>query len=77
MSSSSSSSAAVSSPEAGAATRTDYPVIRGSHRSNRLEKGEGVSAGEFSGTAIECSGGNVTAAFTNAKGEALQTIAVN
>lgn len=63
--------------EAGAATRTDYPVIRGSHRSNRLEKGEGVSAGEFSGTAIECSGGKVTAAFTNAKGEALQTIAVN
>ena len=63
--------------EAGAATRTDYPVIRGSHRSNRLEKGEGVSAAEFSGTAIECEDGKISAAFTNAKGKVLQTITIN
>ncbi len=62
--------------EAGTGTRTDYPVIRGSHRSNRAEQGEGVDPAAFSGTAIECRDGSITAKFTNAKGRVLGTVRV-
>lgn len=63
--------------EAGTETCTDYPVIRGSLRSNYRTEGEGVDPAAFTGTAIECKDGKITAMFTNAKGEVRQTIAVN
>ncbi len=62
--------------QTGTKASTSYPVIRGSHCSNRLEEGEGVSLGEFTGTAIECVNGKITASFTNAKGEVLKTMTV-
>lgn len=63
--------------EAGTGTRTDYPIVRGAVRSNSLNVGDGVSPWAFSGTAIECKDGKITATFTNAKGEVLQEIHVN
>lgn len=62
--------------EAGTGTRTSYPVLRGSHRSNNLEKGESVWPGHFTGTAIECRDGKITAWFTNSDGEVLREINV-
>ena len=51
----------------------DFPVIRGSIRSNRYPDKEGVSPFEFTGTAIEIVGGEVTFKFTNAKKQVLGT----
>lgn len=45
----------------------DYPVLRGSIRSNKYADKEGVSSFEFTGTAIELKDGKVTMKFTNAK----------
>ena len=63
--------------EAGSGTKTDYPVVRGSLRSNYRTSGEGVDPAAFTGTAIECIDGKITCKFTNAKGEVLREIAVN
>ncbi len=57
-------------------TTTSYPVIRGSIRSNTRTRGEGVDPSAFTGTAIECIGGNITAMFTNSKGEVRDTIQI-
>lgn len=62
--------------EAGTETRTSYPVIRGSIRSNRRTSGEGVNPFEFTGTAIECTGGNMNVKFTNSNREALQEFTI-
>lgn len=62
--------------EAGTGTRTSYAVIRGSHRSNFLDGSESIWPGHFTGTAIECKDGKITAWFTNSKGEVLREIAV-
>ena len=51
----------------------DYPVVRGSIRSNKYHDKEGVSPFEFTGTAIEIIGGEVTVKFTNAKKQVLET----
>lgn len=45
----------------------NYPVLRGSIRSNRYSDREGVSPAEFTGTAIEIKDGNIIVKFTNAK----------
>ena len=50
----------------------DYPVLRGSIRSNSRSYGEGVSALAFTGTAIEIKGGAVNIAFTNAKKQVIK-----
>lgn len=63
--------------EAGTETKTDYPVVRGSLRSNNRTEGEGVSPSAFTGTAIECVDGKITVKFTNSKGQALAEYAVN
>ncbi len=47
----------------------DFPVLRGSLRSNKYSNKEGVSPNEFTGTAIEIIGGKINVKFTNAKGE--------
>ena len=51
----------------------DYPVLRGSLRSNNRAYGEGVSPFEFTGAAIEIIDGNVNIKFTNAKKQVLGT----
>ncbi|MCD8040577.1 MAG: metallophosphoesterase [Clostridia bacterium] len=61
---------------AGTATKTSYPVIRGSIRSNTRASGEGVDPAAFTGTALTCVNGSITAMFTNSKGEVRSTIAV-
>ncbi len=58
--------------EATIETNTSYPAIRGSIRSNNRYSGEGVSPTTFTGTAIECIDGSITAKFTNAKGKVLE-----
>ena len=63
--------------EAGTETRTSYPVIRGSIRSNRRTSGEGVNPFEFTGTAIECTGGNMNVKFTNSNREVLQEFSID
>lgn len=45
----------------------DYPVLRGSIRSNKYFDKEGVSPFEFTGTAIELKDGKINIKFTNAK----------
>ncbi len=51
----------------------DYPVLRGSLRSNVRAYGEGVSPFEFTGTAIEIIDGSINIKFTNAKKQVLET----
>ena len=63
--------------EAGTETRTSYPVIRGSIRSNRRTSGEGVNPFEFTGTAIECTGGNMNVKFTISNREVLQEFSID
>ena len=62
--------------EAGTGTRTSWPIIRGSLRSNKRESGESVWPYHFTGTAIECKDGKITAWFTNSNGEVLREINV-
>lgn len=62
--------------EAGTETRTSYPVIRGSIRSNRCTSGESVNPFEFTGAAIECTGGNMNVKFTNSNREVLQEFTI-
>lgn len=62
--------------EAGEGTRADYPVLRGSIRSDYRAKGEGISPYQFTGTALECAGGTLRARFTNSKGEVLREISI-
>ena len=62
--------------DAGTGTRTSYPVVRGSIRSNDRTSGESVWPGHFTGTAIECKNGSITAKFTNSDGDVLREIAV-
>lgn len=62
--------------EAGTDTLTSYPIIRGSIRSDHRTDGEGVFPFTFTGTAIECIDGHITAKFTNSKHEVLQEISV-
>ena len=62
--------------EAKTDTRTSYPVIRGSLRSDSRTSGESVWPGHFTGTAIECKGGKITARFTNSKGDVLAEFAI-
>lgn len=50
----------------------DYPVLRGSLRSNKFMNKEGVSPNEFTGTAIEIVGSNINIKFTNAKKQVLK-----
>ena len=63
--------------EAGTGTKTDYPVLRGSLRSDNRTEGEGVNPAAFTAAAIECSDGKITAKFTNSRHEVLREIAVN
>ena len=63
--------------EAGTETKTDYPVVRGSLRSDYRLEGEGVDPAAFTGTAIECKDGKITVSFTNSRHEVLETINVN
>ena len=49
----------------------DYPVLRGSIRSNKYAGKEGISPFEFTGTAIELKDGKITLKFTNANKEVL------
>lgn len=49
----------------------EYPVLRGSLRSNTRAHGEGVTPFEFTGTAIELKNGTVEIKFTNAKKQVL------
>lgn len=51
----------------------NYPVVRGSIRSNKYPDKEGVSPFEFTGTAIEIKDGNLSFKFTNAKKQVLET----
>lgn len=44
----------------------DYPVLRGSLRSNKYTDREGVSPNEFTGTAIEINGSKINIKFVNA-----------
>lgn len=53
-------------------TLADYPVLRGSIRSNSRSHGEGVSSLAFTGTAIEIKDGTVNIRFTNAKKQVLK-----
>jgi hypothetical protein len=59
--------------EGGDNNLSSYPVLRGSLRSNDSYQVEGISPLTFTGTAIECKGGNITMQFTNAKGKVLKT----
>lgn len=52
----------------------NYPVLRGSLRSNKYTDREGVSPNEFTGTAIEINGTNISIKFTNAKHECKKEI---
>ena len=63
--------------EAGTETKTDYPVVRGSLRSDYRLEGEGVDPAAFTGTAIECKDGKITVSFTNSRHEVLEAINVN
>ena len=63
--------------EAGTGTKTDYPVLRGSLRSDNRTEGEGVNPAAFTAAAIECTDGKITAKFTNSRHEVLREIAVN
>ncbi len=62
--------------EAGTDTNTSYPVLRGSIRSNTRSSGEGVLPTAFTGTAIECKDGSITAWFTNSKGNIVREISI-
>ncbi|MDE6441862.1 MAG: metallophosphoesterase [Clostridia bacterium] len=50
----------------------NYPVLRGSIRSNRYSDREGVSPAEFTGTAIEIKDGKINVKFTNTKKQILK-----
>ena len=62
--------------EAKTDTRTSYPVIRGSLRSDSRTSGESVWPGHFTGTAIECKDRKITARFTNSKSDVLAEFAI-
>ena len=49
----------------------DYPVVRGSIRSNAYADKEGISPFQFTGTALEFKDGKINVKFTNAKGKVL------
>ncbi len=54
----------------------DYPVVRGSIRSDRYADKEGVSPFEFTGTAIEIKDGKITVKFTNSNKQVLNSFTV-
>ncbi|MCD7728951.1 MAG: metallophosphoesterase [Clostridia bacterium] len=62
--------------EAQTGTKMSYPVIRGSIRSNTRVRGEGVDISAFTGTAIVCENGGITAMYTNSKGIVRDTITI-
>lgn len=49
----------------------DYPVVRGSIRSNAYSDKEGISPFQFTGTALELKDGKINVKFTNANKKAL------
>lgn len=54
----------------------NYPVLRGSIRSNRYSDREGVSPTEFTGTAMEIKDGKINVKFTNAKKQILSEFTI-
>lgn len=61
----------VALPNEGENSTADFPVVRGSLRSNSSFDKEGVSPFAFTGTAIEIKDGKVNIKFTNAKKQVL------
>ncbi len=55
----------------------DFPVLRGSLRSNKFGDREGVSPNEFTGTAIEIIGDKINIKYTNSKNVVMQEFTLN
>lgn len=61
-------------PNLGENLIADYPVLRGSLRSDKFTDREGVSPNEFIGTAIEINGNQINIKFTNSKHKVIKEI---